>query len=161
MGGGPGPTDIPVPDPPGDMPGTGGETRLKRSLTLSDAVAVGLGSMIGARIFTALAPAAAAAGAGLVVGAVLVATVLPVDLRPAIGFSSFCVLLYYAVTNLAACRLKPGERLYSRVLPAVGLPGCVVLAFTLPLESVIAGSLVILAGLVLLRLHRRPAEEPI
>lgn len=159
MGGGPGPTDIPVPGPPGGMPGR--ETRLKRSLTLSDAVAVGLGSMIGARIFTALAPAAAAAGAGLVVGAVLVATVLPVDLRPAIGFSSFCVLLYYAVTNLAACRLKPGERLYSRVLPAVGLPGCVVLAFTLPLESVIAGSLVILAGLVLLRLHRRPAEEPI
>lgn len=92
--------------------------------------------------------------AGLVVGAVLVATVLLVDLRPAIGFSSFCVLLYYAVTNLAACRLKPGERLYSRVLPAAGLPGCLVLAFTLPLESVAAGSLVILVGLVLFRLHR-------
>src|SRR3982750_4077347 len=38
---------------------------LRRRLTLADAVVVGLGAMIGAGVFTAFAPAAAAAGAGL------------------------------------------------------------------------------------------------
>lgn len=39
-----------------------------RRLTLLDAVVIGLGSMIGAGIFAAFGPAAAAAGAGLLVG---------------------------------------------------------------------------------------------
>ena len=41
---------------------------LKRSLGTVDAVTIGLGSMIGAGIFVALAPAAAAAGTWLLVG---------------------------------------------------------------------------------------------
>jgi APA family basic amino acid/polyamine antiporter len=65
--------------------------------------------------------------AELAVGAIVVAGVLALDLRGAIGFSSFCVLLYYAVANAAALTL--GER---RALPAIGLAGCLVLAVTLP-----------------------------
>ena len=38
---------------------------LARRLRLSDAVTIGLGSMIGAGVFAAFAPAAAAAGTGL------------------------------------------------------------------------------------------------
>ena len=44
----------------------GGE--LARRLGLSDAVLIGLGSMIGAGVFAAVAPAAAAAGEGLLPG---------------------------------------------------------------------------------------------
>ena len=43
-------------------------TRLARELRTADAVVIGLGSMIGAGIFAALAPAAGAAGAGLLDG---------------------------------------------------------------------------------------------
>ena len=43
-------------------------TRLARRLGLADAVVIGLGSMIGAGVFTAFAPAAEAAGAGLLLG---------------------------------------------------------------------------------------------
>jgi APA family basic amino acid/polyamine antiporter len=43
-------------------------TRLARRLGLADAVVVGLGSMIGAGVFAAFAPAADAAGAGLLLG---------------------------------------------------------------------------------------------
>jgi APA family basic amino acid/polyamine antiporter len=43
-------------------------TRLARRLGLADAVVIGLGSMIGAGVFAAFAPAAEAAGAGLLVG---------------------------------------------------------------------------------------------
>lgn len=48
---------------------------LARRLGTSDAVVIGVGSMIGAGIFASFAPAAAAAGAGLLVGLVIAAIV--------------------------------------------------------------------------------------
>lgn len=48
---------------------------LARRLGLFDAVAIGLGSMIGAGIFSVFAPAAAAAGGGLVIGLAIAAIV--------------------------------------------------------------------------------------
>src|ERR671917_1822765 len=52
-----------------DQPG------LVRRLGTTDAVVIGLGSMIGAGVFSAFAPAAAAAGAGLLVGLGIAAVV--------------------------------------------------------------------------------------
>lgn len=49
--------------------------RLARRLTLTDAVVIGLGAMIGAGIFAAPGPAAAAAGSWLMVGLVLASVV--------------------------------------------------------------------------------------
>src|SRR5215207_5438236 len=65
--------------------------------------------------------------AELAVGAIVVAATLLADLRGAIGFSSFCVLLYYAIANASALTLDDGRR----TLPALGLAGCLVLAATL------------------------------
>jgi len=93
--------------------------------------------------------------AGLTVGAILVAVVLLVDLRAAIGFSSFTVLLYYAVTNASAYTLAESERLYSRKIAVLGLLGCLVLALTLPAASVAVGSAVMLAGIPVYILAKR------
>jgi APA family basic amino acid/polyamine antiporter len=80
--------------------------------------------------------------------AVLVsAAVLTVDLRSVIGFSSFGVLLYYAVANAAAWTLPAGRRPH-RAVPAAGLVGCLVLAATLPPASVLSGLGVLLAGVL-------------
>src|SRR5690348_4132024 len=49
--------------------------QLARRLGLLDALLIGLGSMIGAGVFSAFAPAAAAAGTGLLIGLVLAAVV--------------------------------------------------------------------------------------
>ena len=49
--------------------------------------------------------------------------------RLRIGFSSFAVLLYYAIANASAWTLG------RRIIPAVGLVGCLVLAFVLPVLS--------------------------
>jgi APA family basic amino acid/polyamine antiporter len=49
--------------------------RLERRLGLCDAVVIGAGSMIGAGVFAAWAPAAAAAGTGLLIGLALAAAV--------------------------------------------------------------------------------------
>ena len=48
---------------------------LQRRLGTFDTVTLGLGSMIGAGIFVALAPAAAAAGTGLLIGLAIAAGV--------------------------------------------------------------------------------------
>ncbi|MEJ5869188.1 APC family permease [Pseudokineococcus sp. 5B2Z-1] len=55
--------------------GAGGAPRLRRQLGTGDAVVVGVSSMLGAGVFAALAPAAAAAGAGLLVGLAVAAVV--------------------------------------------------------------------------------------
>jgi APA family basic amino acid/polyamine antiporter len=86
--------------------------------------------------------------AEIVVGAVVTAAVLVVDLRGAIGFSSFTVLAYYAVANAAAWTLPSGRRWRSRTVPALGGAGCAALAFTLPAASVVAGTAVLAVGAV-------------
>ncbi len=72
--------------------------------------------------------------------------VLVVDLRGVIGFSSFGVLVYYAIANAAAFTQTGQDRIYPRVLQVIGLLGCCVLAFTVPLASLVAGGLILLAG---------------
>jgi APA family basic amino acid/polyamine antiporter len=50
------------------------------------------------------------------------------DVRTTWSFSAFTVLVYYAITNLAALRLPPEKRLFPRWVPAAGLVGCLGLA---------------------------------
>ncbi|WP_282793086.1 APC family permease [Streptomyces sp. CC224B] len=84
--------------------------------------------------------------AELAVGAVVAVAAATGDLRGAIGFSSFGVLAYYAVANVSAWTLTPEEGRPARVIPLVGLAGCIVLAFALPLSSVMSGAAVLTAG---------------
>ena len=84
--------------------------------------------------------------AELAVGAVVAVLAATVDVRGAIGFSSFGVLVYYAIANAAAWTLSPAEGRPPRVLPAVGLAGCLLLAFALPMASVVAGAAVLALG---------------
>jgi APA family basic amino acid/polyamine antiporter len=93
--------------------------------------------------------------AELAVGAVVTAVVLVADLRGAIGFSSFAVLSYYAITNASALTLAPDQRRWPSVLAALGLAGCSVLAFTLPSSSVIGGLCVLALGALVWFLRRR------
>lgn len=86
---------------------------------------------------------------------VVVALVLTVDLRGAIGFSSFGVLVYYAVANASAWTQDGEHRLFPRVLQAVGLVGCVVLCATLPPVAVLTGLGVFAAGLLVRALRLR------
>jgi APA family basic amino acid/polyamine antiporter len=84
--------------------------------------------------------------AEVAVGCAVVVLVLVSDLRGAIGFSSFAVLVYYAVTNASALTLEPAQRRWPPWLAVVGLVGCVVLAAFLPGPSVVGGMAVLAAG---------------
>ncbi len=85
--------------------------------------------------------------AELALGLVVLTIVLVADVRGAIGFSSFAVLAYYAVTNVAAFTLDGAHRRPLRAISAIGVLGCLGLAFTLPPATVTAGVLVLAIGL--------------
>jgi APA family basic amino acid/polyamine antiporter len=102
-------------------------------------------------------PHRAEIGVGLLVAVVAALA----DIRSAIGFSSFTVLTYYAVANASAFTLPASQRRWPRGLAVAGLLGCAVLAFSLPVASVVGGSVLLLAGVAVFMVRRRlHAEEP-
>ncbi|TMR17087.1 APC family permease [Nonomuraea turkmeniaca] len=89
------------------------------------------------------------------VGVAVIVLLLVADLRGAIGFSSFGVLVYYAIANACAFTLTREEGAPPKVVPVLGLGLCLVLAATLPAASVLAGLAVFAVGLVIwLARHR-------
>ena len=86
--------------------------------------------------------------AQVVIGVAVVALVLLADVRGAIGFSSFGVLVYYAVANLSALRQPAEQRRWPRGLQVLGLAGCLVMAAALPIGSVLAGLAVFGVGVL-------------
>jgi APA family basic amino acid/polyamine antiporter len=65
----------------------------------------------------------------IVVGAIIIALTLIGDVKTTWSFSAFTVLIYYAITNLAALFLPDADRLYGRWLAWAGLAACIFLAF--------------------------------
>lgn len=86
--------------------------------------------------------------AEVAVGVVVAIIAAVADVRGVIGFSSFAVLVYYAVANASAWTLG------GRVIPALGLVGCVVLAVALPLASVLSGAAVLTLGAAVYAVRR-------
>jgi len=84
--------------------------------------------------------------AELAIGVVVISIVLAADLRGAIGFSSFAVLAYYTIANASAWTLGRDERRAPRAVAVAGVVGCTVVAFSLPVASVLAGAALLLAG---------------
>lgn len=93
--------------------------------------------------------------AEVVLAATVCVLVLTVDVRNAIGFSSFGVLVYYFVANLAAFTQPKGDRRYPRALQLIGAASCLVLVATLPPASILAGTAVLAIGTAVRLVSRR------
>ena len=65
----------------------------------------------------------------IVTGALIIGLILIGNVRTTWSFSAFTVLIYYALTNLAALRLPARQRLFPRIIPILGLLSCLGLAF--------------------------------
>ncbi|MCA9134111.1 MAG: amino acid permease, partial [Planctomycetales bacterium] len=65
----------------------------------------------------------------ILVGLIIAGLALLGNVKTTWSFSAFSVLIYYAITNLAAVRLSASERLYPRFVPWCGLVSCLFLAF--------------------------------
>ena len=98
--------------------------------------------------------------AEICVGVVVAVIVLVADVRQAIGFSSFAVLVYYLVANTAALRLDRRRRGLPAWVPVLGAVGCVIVAGSLPWQSVVGGLVVFVVGGVVYAVTRPRAVTP-
>jgi basic amino acid/polyamine antiporter, APA family len=92
--------------------------------------------------------------AEMAVAAIVCGAVLVTDVRGAIGFSSFNVLLYYAIANASALTLSADERRWPAWIPAAGLAGCLLLAISVPLDAMAVAAVILAAGMVAWLLNR-------
>lgn len=97
--------------------------------------------------------------AQIVIAGAITTLICLADVRTAIGFSSFGVLIYYAVTNVAAFRQPGAERRWPRAVNIAGLSACLALALMLPPRSVVAGTGVLLIGIIGRHFHRRHEQR--
>lgn len=67
--------------------------------------------------------------ANLVTGMAIAILVLIGNVKTTWSFSAFTVLIYYAITNMAALRLPPEQRRFPRWVAVLGLGSCLGLAF--------------------------------
>ena len=98
--------------------------------------------------------------AEICVGVLVAGVVLLADVRQAIGFSSFAVLIYYLVANTAALRLDRARRRLPAWVPVLGAVGCVIVAGSLPWQSVAGGVVVFLVGGLVYTVTRRAVVPP-
>jgi APA family basic amino acid/polyamine antiporter len=96
--------------------------------------------------------------AEIAVAGVVSVLILITDLRGAIGFSSFGVLLYYLIANAAAYTQSAEQRRFPRALQIIGVAGCAILVVTLPLSAVIGGAVVFAFGIVYRAVRRRHSQ---
>jgi APA family basic amino acid/polyamine antiporter len=90
-----------------------------------------------------------------VTGAIIVAIVLVGNVETTWSFSAFTVLVYYALTNLAALRLPTKHRRFPRIVPVLGLASCLGLAVCVDPIIWLAGAGLIALGLAWHAVARR------
>ncbi|MBH0024204.1 APC family permease [Salinibacterium sp. SWN248] len=97
--------------------------------------------------------------AELVLSGVVIAVVLVSDLRGAIAFSSFGVLLYYFVANIAAFTQPATQRRIPRVINVIGALACLVLVVTVPVVGLAVGAVVLMMGIPVRLLSNRQSRK--
>ena len=93
----------------------------------------------------------------LIIGVLIAGLVLIGDVKTTWSLSAFTVLVYYALTNLAALRLPAELRLYPRWIPVLGLASCLFVAFWVEPSIWLVGLGVLAAGFVWRVVWRRIA----
>jgi basic amino acid/polyamine antiporter, APA family len=81
-----------------------------------------------------------------ITGAGMIAALLFADLALVVAVSTFAMLLYYLIANIAALRLPREHRKYPPWVPIIGAMSCIGLIVFLSPDSWIIGSIGILMG---------------
>ena len=98
--------------------------------------------------FAHLSASGSPTAAIVAVGIAIFALVLICNVKVTWSFSAFTVLVYYAITNLAALKLRNRERLYSRWWAWLGLIASLSLAFAIEWQVWASGMALLGLGLI-------------
>lgn len=82
-------------------------------------------------------------------GAIIVALSIFGTFEFILASAAFTILLYYSITNIAAMKQPEEERRYGKLVPILGLIGCLAMAISLDYEVIISGLLLLLTGFIL------------
>ncbi|MDD1687842.1 amino acid permease [Methanoregula sp.] len=82
----------------------------------------------------------------VITGACMIAAILLADLTLVVAVSTFAMLLYYLIANIAALRLPQEHRMYSPLVPIIGVLSCLGLIIFLNPDSWIIGCIGLLIG---------------
>jgi len=82
------------------------------------------------------------------VGLIIATLTLVGNMKTTWSFSAFTVLVYYAISNLAALKLTNDERLYTPWFARLGLVACLFLAFWVDWQVWPAGLVLLAIGMV-------------
>lgn len=96
----------------------------------------------------------------ILVGAIVAGLALIGSVETTWAFSAFTVLIYYAITNLAALRLPREQRLFPTWVAVAGLAACLFLAFWVPVAIWALGLGLIAIGLLFKALAPRLWKTP-
>jgi basic amino acid/polyamine antiporter, APA family len=95
----------------------------------------------------------------IVIAVIIAGLALIGNVRVTWSFSAFTVLIYYAITNLAALQLSEQDRLYPRWIAWAGLFACLFLAFWVETVIWIVGIGLIVLGLLWHLIARRLSKR--
>jgi APA family basic amino acid/polyamine antiporter len=85
----------------------------------------------------------------LLTGSVIALLAVFGTLQWVVATATFTILLYYSITNIAALRMAPGDRLFPTAVPVVGLFSCLLLAVSLQPQTIAFGLGLLLLGFLL------------
>ena len=83
----------------------------------------------------------------IVIGVIVTGLACIGSVKATWSFSAFTVLVYYAITNLAALQLKPEDRIYPRWCSWAGMASCAFLACWVEWQTCLVGVGLIVVGL--------------
>jgi len=83
----------------------------------------------------------------VVVGSAAAVVTLTGTLGGIVAAAAFAILIYYGIANLAAIRMPKDSKIVPDAVPWIGLAVCVILALSLPWQTVTTGLLILVAGI--------------
>jgi APA family basic amino acid/polyamine antiporter len=90
----------------------------------------------------------------LFTGIIILAVTLLGSFEFVVRSATFTILLYYGITNLSAIKQPAKEHIYGRLIPWLGLAGCIVMSLSLPLSVIGSGLILLATGFLLRRIPR-------
>ena len=96
----------------------------------------------------------------LITGAIILILTVVGTFEFILRSATFTILLYYSITNIAALRQPKKDRMYNRIVPVLGLIGCLVMSVSLPFNVIVSGIGLLIASFVLRFLFHRIYDKP-
>lgn len=85
----------------------------------------------------------------LITGGIILVLTLIGSFEFIVRAATFTILLYYSITNIAAIKQPKNDRMYSRLIPVLGLIGCLAMSVSLPVNVIVLGFGLLLVGFVI------------